>query len=40
MGPATDEVVDRVLADLDLGLSVARGPRQARQARLAEALRG
>jgi len=33
-------VVDRLLADLDLSLSVARGPRLARQARLGEALRG
>jgi hypothetical protein len=39
-GPATDGVVERLLADLDLSLSVARGPRQARQARLGEALRG
>jgi acyl-CoA dehydrogenase len=38
-GPAIDEAADRVLADLDLALSVARGPRQARQARLGEALR-
>ena len=39
-GPAMDGVVDRLLADLDLSLSVARGPRLARQARLGEALRG
>ena len=39
-GPPTDDVVDRLLADLDLSLSVARGPRQTRQARLGEALRG
>lgn len=39
-GPLIDEVVDRLLADLDLSMSVARGPRQARQARLGEALRG
>jgi len=38
-GPAIDGVVDRLLADLDLSLSVARGPRQARQTRLGEALR-
>jgi acyl-CoA dehydrogenase len=38
-GPAIDAVVDRLLADLDLSLSVARGPRQARQSRLGEALR-
>jgi acyl-CoA dehydrogenase len=39
-GPAIDNVADRLLADLDLSLSVARGPRQARQTRLGEALRG
>ncbi len=39
-GPPSDDVVDRLLADLDLSLSVARGPRQTRQARLGEALRG
>jgi acyl-CoA dehydrogenase len=38
-GPAIDDVVDRLLADLDLSLSVARGPRLARQTRLGEALR-
>ena len=38
-GPATDAAVERLLADLDLSLSVARGPRQARQARLGAALR-
>ncbi len=38
-GPLSDDVVDRLLADLDLSLSVARGPRQTRQARLGEALR-
>jgi len=39
-GPATDAVVEHLLADLDLSLSVARGPRQARQSRLGAALRG
>ena len=39
-GLAADDAVERLLADLDLSLSVARGPRQARQARLGEALRG
>lgn len=39
-GPVTDETVERLLADLDLSLSVARGPLQVRQARLGEALRG
>lgn len=38
-GPLTDDVLDRLLADIDLSMSVARGPRQARQARLGEALR-
>jgi acyl-CoA dehydrogenase len=39
-GPATDTVVEGLLADLDLSLSVARGPRQTRQARLGAALYG
>ncbi len=34
-GPADDEAVDRVFSDLDVSLSVAKGPRQARQMRLA-----
>lgn len=33
-GPASDAAIDRVLADIATSLSVARGPRQARQARL------
>ncbi len=33
-GPADDAALDRVFADLDMALSVARGPRQVRQARL------
>jgi acyl-CoA dehydrogenase len=39
-GPAIDAVLERLLAALDLSMSVARGPRQARQTRLGEALRG
>ncbi len=39
-GPATDDAIDHVLGDLDVSLSVARGPRQVRQVRLGEALRG
>ncbi len=39
-GPAADDVIERLLADLDLSLSVARDPRQARQVRLGAALRG
>lgn len=39
-GPVDDSGIASVLADLDLALSIARGPRQARQARLAEMLRG
>jgi acyl-CoA dehydrogenase len=39
-GPAADAAIDRVLGDLDLSMSVARGPRRARQVRLGEALRG
>jgi acyl-CoA dehydrogenase len=39
-GPVIDAVVEHLLADLDLSTSVARGPRQARQTRLGEALRG
>jgi acyl-CoA dehydrogenase len=38
--PGADKAVERLLADLDLSLSVARGPRQARQSRLGETLRG
>jgi acyl-CoA dehydrogenase len=33
-GPATDDAIVRVFSDLDVSLSVARGPRMARQARL------
>jgi acyl-CoA dehydrogenase len=33
-GPADDAAIDRALADIDASLSVARGPRQARQVRL------
>ena len=33
-GPATDDAIERVCGDLDVSLSVARGPRMARQARL------
>ena len=33
-GPADEPTLDRVFADLDTALSVARGPRQVRQARL------
>jgi hypothetical protein len=39
-GPAADAAIDRVLGDLDLSMSVARGPRRARQVRLGEARRG
>jgi acyl-CoA dehydrogenase len=39
-GPATDDSIKHSLVDLDLSLAIARGPRQARQARLGEALRG
>jgi acyl-CoA dehydrogenase len=38
-GPADDDAVDRVFADLATSLSVARGPGMARQARLGRALR-
>jgi acyl-CoA dehydrogenase len=37
-GPATDSAIDRASADLETSLSVARGPRQARQARLGQEL--
>ncbi len=33
-GPAEDAAIDRAFADIDASLSVARGPRQTRQARL------
>jgi acyl-CoA dehydrogenase len=39
-GPAADDTVSHLLTELDLSLSVARGPRRARQARLGAALRG
>jgi acyl-CoA dehydrogenase len=38
-GPAEDADIDRAFRDLDTSLSVARGPRQARQARLATMLK-
>jgi acyl-CoA dehydrogenase len=38
-GPAGDATIERLFAALDLSLSVARGPRQARQARLGQSLR-
>lgn len=38
-GPAPDAGIDAVLADIELSLSVARGPRHARQVRLGELLR-
>jgi hypothetical protein len=38
-GPLSDDVMEHLLAGLDLSMTVARGPRQARQARLGEALR-
>ena len=37
-GPAADDAIERVFSDLDVSLSVARGPRQARQARLGSEL--
>jgi hypothetical protein len=33
-GPATDDAIERVFGDLGVSLSVAHGPRMARQARL------
>jgi acyl-CoA dehydrogenase len=39
-GPTIDAVVENLLTGLDLAFAVARGPRQARQARLGEALYG
>jgi acyl-CoA dehydrogenase len=38
-GPASDEAIERVLGDIEVSLSVARGPRRARQARLGAQLR-
>ena len=38
-GPAHDAATDRALGDIELSLSVARGPRQARQMRLGAELR-
>ena len=38
-GPAEDATIDRIFADMDTSLSVARGPRTARQARLGRQLR-
>jgi hypothetical protein len=37
-GPADDGAIDRTCADLETSLSVARGPRQARQVRLGQEL--
>jgi acyl-CoA dehydrogenase len=37
-GPTTDDAIERAFSDLDVSLSVARGPRQARQARLGSEL--
>ena len=37
-GPASDASIERVLGDIETSLSVARGPRPARQARLGEQL--
>ena len=37
-GPAGDAAIERTFADLDVSLSVARGPRTARQARLGSEL--
>ena len=37
-GPADDNAIDRACTDLETSLSVARGPRQARQARLGQEL--
>jgi acyl-CoA dehydrogenase len=39
-GPVIGATMDEMLADLDLSLSIARGPRLTRQARLGAALRG
>lgn len=36
-GPAADDAAERVFADIETSLAVARGPRQARQARLGAA---
>jgi hypothetical protein len=33
-GPTSDDAIERMFRDLDVSLSVARGPRMARQARL------
>lgn len=38
-GPAAGEAIERVFADLETSLAVARGPRQVRQARLAADLK-
>jgi acyl-CoA dehydrogenase len=37
-GPTSDNAIERVFSDLEMSLSVARGPRQARQARLGSEL--
>ena len=37
-GPTADDAIERAFSDLDVSLSVARGPRQARQARLGSEL--
>ena len=37
-GPAADDAIERLFGDIEMSLSVARGPRQARQARLGRVL--
>jgi hypothetical protein len=37
-GPVADDAIERLFGDLEMSLSVARGPRQARQARLGSEL--
>ena len=37
-GPTADDAIERAFSDLDVSLSVARGPRQARQGRLGSEL--
>jgi hypothetical protein len=37
-GPADDSAIERACTDLKTSLSVARGPRQARQSRLGQEL--
>ena len=38
IGPTTDDAIERAFSDLDVSLSLARGPRQARQAHLGSEL--